>query len=292
MGKIISTISKDGFVKAKFADTGDLVEEARRIHNLSKTASAALGRTLTAAAIMVSGLKNKEDSLTIIIAGDGPGGRIVATCQNDGYVKGYVENPEFDLPIRQSDNKIDVAGFVGKGLLKVTMDLGMKEPYVGQVPLVSGEIAEDFANYLLTSQQIPSAVGLGVLVDKDLSIKNAGGFILELMPDCPEDIIEKIESSIISLGNITYLLENFTYKEILDKIYGEIEYSILEEKEVSYRCNCSREKVEDSLESLGEKELREMIEEDGHAHVECYFCSKEYEFTKEELKNILKRITK
>lgn len=291
MGKIYSTISKDKTIKTRFAVTTDVVEEARRLHGLSKTASAALGRTLTATGIMASTLKNENDTITVIINGDGPGGRVVVTAKNDGKIKGYVDN-NIDLPTRKSDGKIDVSGFVGSGTLNVTMDLGLKEPYSGSVPLVSSEIGEDFAYYFLTSNQVPSAVGLGVLVEKDLSIKEAGGFILELMPDCPPENIDIIEKNISSIKSVTDMMEHMSVTEILDKIYSGIDYEMLEESEIEFNCDCSREKVEDSIASIGEVEIQKIIDEDGHANVVCHFCSKEYDFTKEDLESIKRKAAK
>ena len=291
MGKIYSTISKDKTIKMRFADTTDVVNDARLAHGLSKTAACALGRTLTATSIMASTLKNENDTITAIIAGDGPGGRIVVTGKNDGKIKGYVDN-NVDLPARESDGKIDVSGYIGKGTLNITMDLGMKEPYSGSVPLLTSEIGDDFAYYLLNSNQVKSAVGLGVLVDVDLSIKEAGGFILELMPDCPEENIEIIEKNLAPIKSITDLLLEYTPEEIIKKIYGEMEYEILEVKDIEFGCDCSREKVEDSIASIGVHEIEKIIEEDGHAHVVCHFCSKEYDFNKEDLEEILKKAAK
>ncbi|MGO1581337.1 MAG: Hsp33 family molecular chaperone HslO [Peptoniphilaceae bacterium] len=291
MDYIVRAVDKDGFVKITGALTTDIVENARKTHGLSKTASAALGRTLTAGVMMTDSLKNEQDSITINIKGDGDLGRIVVTGKNNGKIKGYVNNPLADAEIREVDNKLDVAKIVGKGTLTIVTDLGLKEPYTGQVPLISGEIAEDIANYFYTSDQVPSVVSLGVLVDLDYTIKSAGGFILQLMPGADENIISKIEENLKSLKSITNLLEEGkTIENIIEIVLNGFEVKYLNKREISYECDCSRDKVTESLISLGRKELENIIEEDGEAEVKCYFCNKDYNFNKDELKNILKKI--
>lgn len=209
MGYILRAIDETETIKISAAITTDVVEEAAKIHKLSKTTSAALGRVLTAAAIIGSWQKNEKDSITLSINGNGPAGKIVATCKNDGYVKGYVTNPMADLPTRKTDGKIDVAGIVGEGNLTLVMDTGMKKPYTGTVNLTTGEIAEDLAVYFLQSDQVPSAVGLGVLVDVDYSIKAAGGFIIQLMPDATEEQISKLEENLKDLPSVTSILDEY-----------------------------------------------------------------------------------
>lgn len=288
MGYQIRAIDETKTVRVIVAITTDVVEEARRVHNLSKTAAATLGRTLTMTAIMGTNLKNEKDSLTVSIKGNGDAGTILATAKNDGNVKGYIENPMADRETRQSDGKLDVSGLVGDGFLTVTMDTGLKEPYVGRVPLVSGEIAEDFANYFTSSDQVPSAVGLGVLVDVDYTIKAAGGFLLQLMPGVEEDTIDRIEKNLSKISRVTSLIEEGkSAEDILNIVMEGFNMQVLERQELSYRCDCSKEKVGDAIVSIGPKEIEDMIIEDGKAHVSCYFCDKEYNFNREELEELL-----
>ena len=290
MGYILRAIDETETIKISAAITTDVVEEAAKIHKLSKTTAAALGRLLTATAIIRTRQKNERDSVTISINGDGPAGSIVATCKNDGYVKGYVSRPGADLPIRESDGKIDVAGAVGQGTLTMTMDVGMKKPYTGTVNLTSGEIAEDLAVYFLQSDQVPSAVGLGVLVDVDYSIKAAGGFIVQLMPDCREEEIAKLEENLKKLNNVTSVIDEYHDAEKLIEILMEgMNYKILEKKEIEYKCNCSRDKVEDAILSVGPKEIKQILEEDKKAEVNCYFCNAVYDFDEEDLERMLKK---
>lgn len=287
MDYIIRAINKEKNVKIQVAITTELVEEARKIHNLSKTTSAALGRVLTAGVMMTDDLKNKEDSLTINIKGDGPVGRIIVTGRNDGKIKGYVDHPEADVEIRESDHKLDVSKIIGKGTLTVVKDLGLKEPYTGQVPLISGEIAEDLANYFYTSDQVPSVVGLGVLVDTDYTIKRAGGFILQLMPGADEDIISRIEENIKDIKSVTEMMEEgYDAKDIMNRVMRGFEMTILEKKEIEYQCDCSRDKIKDAILSLGTKEIDSILEEDKKAEVKCYFCNKSYDFSEEDLKEL------
>lgn len=291
MDYIIRAINKEKDVKIQVAITTELVEKARKTHNLTKTASAVLGRTLSAGIILAEDMKNEKDSITVNINGDGPVGRIVATAKNNGKIKGYVQNPNADADVRESDGKLDVSGLVGNGTLTVVRDLGMREPYVGQVPLVSGEIAEDFANYLYTSDQVPSVVGLGVLVDTDLTIKSSGGFILQLMPGASEETICKIEENLKDLPTVTQMIESgFNAEDILNRVMQGFEMKILNKKEISFDCNCSKEKVEDALVSLGTKEIEEIIKEDKKAEIQCHFCNTFYNFDEEDLNKILLKI--
>lgn len=291
MDYIIRAINKEKDVKIQVAITTELVEKARKTHNLTKTASAVLGRTLSAGIILAEDMKNEKDSITVNINGDGPVGRIVATAKNNGKIKGYVQNPNADADVRESDGKLDVSGLVGNGTLTVVRDLGMREPYVGQVPLVSGEIAEDFANYLYTSDQVPSVVGLGVLVDTDLTIKSSGGFILQLMPGTSEETICKIEENLKDLPTVTQMIESgFNAEDILNRVMQGFEMKILNKKEISFDCDCSKEKVEDALVSLGTKEIEEIIKEDKKAEIQCHFCNTFYNFGEEDLNKILLKI--
>lgn len=290
MGYILRAIDETETIKISAAITTDVVEEAAKIHKLSKTTSAALGRVLTAAAIIGSWQKNEKDSITLSINGDGPAGKIVATCKNDGYVKGYVTNPGADLPTREADGKIDVAGIVGKGNLTLVMDTGMKKPYTGTVNLTTGEIAEDLAVYFLQSDQVPSAVGLGVLVDVDYSIKAAGGFIIQLMPDATEEQISKLEENLKGLPSVTSILDEYHDAEkLIEILMKDIDFKILEKREITYKCNCSREKVEDAIVSVGPREIEEILREDKKAEVSCYFCDKVYNFDESDLERMLKK---
>ena len=290
MGYILRAIDETETIKISVAITSDVVEEAARIHKLSKTTSAALGRVLTAAAIIGSWQKNEKDSITLSIKGNGAAGSIVATCKNDGFVKGYVTNPMADLPIRESDGKIDVAGIVGEGNLTLTIDTGMKKPYTGTVNLTTGEIAEDLAVYFLQSDQVPSAVGLGVLVDIDYSIKAAGGFIIQLMPDATEEQISKLEENLKSLPSVTSILDQYHDAEkLIEILMKDIDFKILEKRDIAYKCNCTREKVEDAIVSVGPKEIEEILREDKKAEVSCYFCDKVYNFEEEDLERMLKK---
>ncbi|MFR6449297.1 MAG: Hsp33 family molecular chaperone HslO [Peptoniphilus grossensis] len=290
MGYILRAIDESETIKISAAITTDVVEEAAKIHKLSKTTSAALGRVLTAAAIIGSWQKNEKDSITLSINGNGPAGKIVATCKNDGYVKGYVTNPGADLPTREADGKIDVAGIVGEGNLTLVMDTGMKKPYTGTVNLTTGEIAEDLAVYFLQSDQVPSAVGLGVLVDVDYSIKAAGGFIIQLMPDATEEQISKLEENLKGLPSVTSILDEYHDAEkLIEILMKDIDFKILEKREITYKCNCSREKVEDAIVSVGPKEIEEILREDKKAEVSCYFCDKVYNFDESDLERMVKK---
>lgn len=290
MGYILRAIDESETIKISAAITTDVVEEAAKIHKLSKTTSAALGRVLTAAAIIGSWQKNEKDSITLSINGNGPAGKIVATCKNDGYVKGYVTNPGADLPTREADGKIDVAGIVGEGNLTLVMDTGMKKPYTGTVNLTTGEIAEDLAVYFLQSDQVPSAVGLGVLVDVDYSIKAAGGFIIQLMPDATEEQISKLEENLKGLPSVTSILDEYHDAEkLIEILMKDIDFKILEKIEITYKCNCSREKVEDAIVSVGPREIEEILREDKKAEVSCYFCDKVYDFDESDLERMLKK---
>ncbi|MGI5949381.1 Hsp33 family molecular chaperone HslO [Peptoniphilus sp.] len=289
MGYILRAIDKSEQIKISVAITTDVVQEASTIHNTSKTASAALGRVLTAAAIMGSWQKNEKDSLTITINGNGPSGRVVATCKNDGFVKGFMTNPSADLPVRESDGKLDVSGIIGQGDMTIVMDVGLKKPYSGTVNLVTGEIAEDLAAYFLQSDQIPSAVGLGVLVDTDYSIKAAGGFIIQLMPGAEDEQIDKLEENLSKLDGITSLIEkcNGDGEKILEILMEGFDVKILEKRDVFYRCDCSREKVIDAIVSIGPEEIENILVEDKKADVTCHFCNAHYHFDEDDLQDML-----
>lgn len=285
---IIRGINKDKTFRLFVARTTNLVEKARRIHNTSPTATAALGRALTAAVMMGITMKGEKDSLTFKIKGDGPIGSIVTVANSKGEVKGYVDNPHVDIPSR-SDGKLDVGGLVDRnGQLVVIKDLGLKEPYVGMANLISGEIAEDLVNYFYISEQQPSAISLGVLVDKDISVKAAGGYMLQLLPDVAEEDIDRIEEILGKAKPVSTLInEGLTPEEIMEELFGEFDMDILEKKFIDFECNCQREKIEDMLLSLGKEEIEDMIKKDGKAEVVCHFCNSKYLFSKEDLYKLI-----
>lgn len=286
---IIRATNKKKQVRAFAAITTNLVEEGRRIHNTSPVVSAALGRLLTAAGMMGYMLKGEKDIITLQIRGDGPIKGLVVTSDSKGNVRGYPYNSLVDLPLN-SIGKLDVKTAIGNGYLTVIKDLGLKEPYIGQTKLVSGEIAEDLTYYFYNSEQIPSAVALGVLVDRDWSIKKAGGFIIQLMPEADEETISTLESNLKKIHSVTSLLdEGKTPEELLEILLGEIE--INDKLPVQYHCNCSREKIKKALISIGLKDLKEMLEEDKQGEVKCHFCNTAYLFNEEDLKEIIKELS-
>lgn len=286
--KIMKFLTNNDKVSIICANTTFLVEKARKVHDLSPVATAALGRTLTIGAIMGVNMKSVDDSLTIQINGKGPIGRIVVVANNFPKVKGYVENPIVDIPLKE-DGKINVGEAVGKdGFLNIIKDIGLKEPYTGLVPLVSGEIAEDFASYFAISEQKPTVVALGVLVDKN-GVKSAGGYLLTLLPDATEEDIKKIEIAIQKCAPISQMLENsMSLEEIAKQVTQSESIKLIEENIIPvYECNCSKEKFERGMVSLGEKEIESIIEEQGEAEVVCHFCNKKYIFSKEELSKFI-----
>lgn len=290
MSKMIRAITSDGSVVAFGLDSTEIVNRAVSIHKPSAVVTAALGRTLTAVSIMGVMLKGKNDSITVRIKGDGPAGQITAVSDSDGNVRGYVDNPMVELPLN-SIGKLDVSGAVGKnGTVFVTKDLNLKQPYNGQTSIVSGEIAEDITNYFALSEQIPTVCALGVLVDTDLSVKEAGGFIVQLLPFADPAAVDKLEENLKTLKPVTTMLnEGLSSEDILRTVLKGFEVEILDEREVSYKCSCSREKVEKTIVSLGEKEIQDMIDEQGGAEVHCHFCNSTYKFSKAELKTLKKR---
>ncbi|HHV25616.1 Hsp33 family molecular chaperone HslO [Anaerosalibacter bizertensis] len=285
---VIRAIDEKGTIRVFVASTTNLVEEARKIHNTMPTGTAALGRTLTAASIMGTMMKNEKESISIQFRGDGPIKNIAVVSNSKGEVKGYVGDPTVDLPLK-SNGKLDVGGAVGRnGRVIVIKDFGLKDPYIGQSSIVSGEIAEDLTYYFANSEQQPSAVNLGVLVDRDLSVKAAGGYIVQLLPGTLDEDIDKLEECIKNSEPISTLIDKgLTPEEILENVFGKFNMNILDRKEVSFKCNCSRDKIETTLRSLGEKEIKSMIEEDGKAEVICHFCNEKYNFSKEDLKSLL-----
>ncbi|MCJ7856862.1 Hsp33 family molecular chaperone HslO [Lachnospiraceae bacterium NSJ-143] len=284
---ILRATAANGSIRAFAAISSNTVEKARQIHNTSPVASAALGRMLTAAAIMGIMLKSEKDRLTLQITGDGPLKGILVTSDRFANVKGYAVNPYTELPLRP-DGKLDVGGAVGNGSLRVIKDIGLKEPYSGSIELISGEIADDITYYYAASEQIPSSVGLGVLVDTDLSIKHAGGFIIQLMPGADDELVEKLEKKLLTIPYITDMLDSgYNAEKILQAILGDMGLEILDRVPVAYKCDCSRARVEQALISLGKKELSQIIDEDKKAELTCHFCNKVYNFDESELKKLL-----
>lgn len=285
---IVNAITSNGAIRVVAADTTELCNRAQEIHKMSPTAAAALGRALTAAAIMGSMLKSSDDSITVQLAGGGPIGRVVAVGDGRANVKGYVDNPLVDLPLNPN-GKLDVGGAVGKdGFLSVIRDLGLKEPYVGQVPLVNGEIAEDLTQYYATSEQIPTAVALGVLVDVDYTIKAAGGFILQVLPGAYDEDIDNVEKTVASISSVTQMLsEGKKPEDIVKQLLSDYEIEFFDNVPTMYKCDCSRERTDRALISIGQEELSKIIEEDGKAQITCHFCDNIYDYTKEELQALL-----
>lgn len=287
MDKIIRATAGDGFIKMAIITARDTVQRAREIHNCSPVASAALGRTLCGASLLGEAMKEENASLTIRINGGGPIGSVVAVSDHEGYVRGYVENPLLDLPLR-ADGKLDVGGAVGRdGMLTVSRDIGLREPYIGSTELRSGEIAEDLTAYLLESEQVPSACALGVLVDTDTSIKAAGGFLVQLMPGADEALIGALEENIFLMDQLTTILDEDGAEALFEQVLRGLEYHIVAEAPVGYRCPCSRERVETALSVIDAEELREMIRDARDTDVLCQFCEKRYVFSPADLRRIL-----
>lgn len=287
--RIVRAISTDGMVQAAAICSRDLTERARQIHKTLPVATAALGRTLAAASMMGNALKSDGASLTLQFKGDGPLGTVLAVSDNEGNVRGYVTNPHVDLPLRP-DGKLDVGAAVGtEGTLIVIRDLKMKEPYVGSVALLSGEIADDLAAYFVESEQIPSACGLGVLVDRDQSVRAAGGYLIQLLPGAGEDVISRVEGGVLAAGAVTKLLEgNDDPEKMLRTILSDFDVEILETSPIAYRCDCSRDRMRRALLSLGSQELRTILESDGQADLSCRFCGSHQLFDRKELEELLK----
>ena len=289
--RIVRAISTDGMVQAAAICSRDLTERARQIHKTLPVATAALGRTLAAASMMGNALKSDGASLTLQFKGGGPLGTVLAVSDNEGNVRGYVTKPHVDIPLRK-DGKLDVGTAVGhEGTLTVIKDLHMKEPYVGTIDLLGGEIAEDVAGYFVESEQIPTACALGVLVDRDQSVKAAGGYLIQLMPGAAEDTIAKVEGGIMAAGAVSAILEkNDDPEAMLRTVMSDFDLKILETCPVEYRCYCSRERVERALISLGREELEQMLSEQGGCQLTCQFCDAVYEFTAEDIQRLLKNL--
>lgn len=286
---IIRATAANDQIRAFAAVTTEMVESAREHHNTSPVATAALGRLLTAGAMMGSMMKGEKDVLTLQIKAGGPLQGITVTADSQGNVKGYVGNPDVCIPAN-SKGKLDVAGAVGPGFLTVIKDMGLKEPYSGQVMLQTCEIAEDLTYYFATSEQVPSAVGLGVLMNKNNTVRQAGGFIVQLMPFAEEEVISKLEQNVQKISSVTSLLEEgHTPESLLEKVLEGFDVQIMEKMDTRFHCNCTRERVEKALISIGRKELNEMIQEGKPIEMNCHFCNTNYTFTVEELKEILRK---
>lgn len=286
---IIRATAANDQIRAFAAVTTEMVETAREHHNTSPVATAALGRLLTAGAMMGSMMKGEKDVLTLQIKAGGPLQGITVTADSQGNVKGYVGNPDVCIPAN-SKGKLDVAGAVGPGFLTVIKDMGLKEPYSGQVMLQTCEIAEDLTYYFATSEQVPSAVGLGVLMNKNNTVRQAGGFIVQLMPFAEEEVISRLEQNAQKINSVTNLLEEgHTPESLLEKVLEGFDMQINEKMDTRFHCNCSKERVAKALISIGRKELNEMIQEGKPIEMNCHFCNTNYNFTVEELKEILRR---
>ena len=286
---IIRATAANDQIRVFAATTRDLVEAARKAHGTSPVATAALGRLLTAGAMMGSMMKGENDLLTLQVKGDGPLGGMTVTADSTARVKGYVGHPEVLLPPSPAGRQ-DVGGAVGQGDLVVIKDLGLKEPYVGRTALVSGEIAEDITSYFAVSEQIPSAVALGVLMSRENEVEQAGGFILQLMPFAEEETISALETKLAELSSITSMLNRgMTPEDILQELLGDLGVTIHEQIETEFFCNCDKKRVEKALISIGKKEIEEMIAEEKPIEVNCHFCGKQYPFDVEELKSLLKQ---
>lgn len=293
MSKLVRAISDMGGVVISAIDSTDIVSRMEQIHQTSAVVSAALGRMLTASQLMASTLKSDNDSITLRIKADGPIGLITVACNGQGHCKGFVENNVVEIPLR-ADGKLDVGGAVGKdGQLYIVKDIGLKEPYVGSIPLTTGEIAEDITAYYAYSEQIPTVCALGVLVNPDLSIKRAGGYLLQLLPGATEEEISMIENNIKNVKSVTSFFENNkSVYDVIDTVLDGFNPSILDEREVSYKCDCSKEKVEKALISIGIKELETLRDEEEQIEFGCQYCDAKYYFTRRDLDKMIKSLKK
>lgn len=285
---IVRATAGNGQIRAFAATTQNLVEEARQRHNTSPVATAALGRLLTAGTMMGSMMKNDSDVLTIQIKGDGPIGGLTVTADVNGNVKGYVENPDVILPPK--NGKLDVGGAIGIGLLNIIKDMGLKEPYVGQTILVTSEIAEDLTYYFANSEQVPSSVGLGVLMNKDNTVRCAGGFIVQVMPFVTDEVVTKLEKNIKKISSVTSMLnDGCTPEQMLEQVLDDLDMVVTDTLPAAFKCNCSHERIEKAIISIGKKDIQEMIDEGKEVEVKCHFCNTAYTFSVDELKEILKQ---
>lgn len=293
MAKIVRTLSSDGSVMACAIDSTDMIAEMEQIHKTSAVVTAALGRLTTAASIMGAMLKNSTDSLTLRMDGHGATGVLIAVADSKGNVKSYVSNPVVEIPLNQY-GKLDVKGAVGTdGTLSVIKDIGLKEPYSGQIPIVSGEIAEDITQYYAVSEQTPTVCGLGVLVNPDLTVKAAGGYLVQLLPFADEACIDVIEANLKTLPPVSSMYaEGITPEEVCEKLLHGLQPEVLDRFDAAYKCDCSRERVEKALLSLGAAELEQMEAEQEQVEVSCHFCNKNYYFTRQDLKKMFRNAKK
>lgn len=304
MSKVVTAIDKSGSFTVQLVISTDMTEEARRIHQTTPLATAALGRVLTGAGLMALNLKNEENKLTLQFKGDGPARQILATAYGDGRVKGYISNPDVELPLRP-DHHLDVGGALGAGELTVIKDLGLKEPYIGRISLVSGEIAEDLTAYHYISEQQNVSVALGVKIARDLSVLVSGGMIIRMLPAAAEEAVDVLEKLLGEMGPLTAVIEKVMLRsagkseeevvcDLMDEIFASLpsEFALekLETKEIRWECDCSRERLSQALMTIGKKDLREIIEEDGQAELVCQFCEKKYFFDKDQLEEIYKQM--
>ena len=289
MDRIIRATAANAQIRAFACISRDMVEEARSRHNLSPVACAALGRLMTGGAMMGATMKGADDILTLQLLGDGPIGKVTVTADSQGKVKGYVDNPSVMLP-PNSVGKLDVGGAVGRGFLQVIKDMGLKEPYCGQVDIQTGEVADDLTYYFVTSEQVPSSVGLGVLMDKkDGTVKHAGGFIIQLMPFADDEVIEKLEANLMKIDSVTKMLDDGKSPEqILEQILEGFDIEFNDEMPIGFFCNCSKQRVEKALISVGKTELDSMIADGKPININCHFCNTDYEFSVDELKKLAK----
>lgn len=289
MDKLVKAITKDGFFRIYAADTRETVNAAQKYHKLSPVCCAALGRLMTAGVMMGTMLKGDKPTLTLQMNGDGPLGMMASVSDTEGHVKGYCANPRVDLPLNEK-GKLDVGKAVGNGTLGVIKDLHMKEPYIGHVPIQTGEVGDDIAFYFMQSEQTPSVVGLGVLVDTDYSVKGAGGFIIQVMPECDEESLSKLENSIGDIMTLTEMFERgMTPEEIIKYLMLGFDVEFLETMEIGYHCDCSKERMERAIVSLGKEQITEILNDTGEAEICCRFCDRKYKFGAEDLKRFIER---
>lgn len=290
MGKdiLVKAVTKNGYMRIYAVDSREAVEKARAVHDLSPVSAAALGRCISAGLMMGAMLKGRDDSITVNFKGGGAIGSVLVVAKPDGTIKGYVDNPHVDLPLR-SDGKLDVGGAVGRdGYLSVIKDLNMKNPYIGKVPIQTGEIGDDLAYYFMKSEQVPSVVGLGVLVDGSSMIRKSGGFIVQVMPECDDKALSVLENRIANISSVTSMLESgMTPEDIIKFVMQDFEVDILESTPVEYSCDCSRERMQNAVASLGRKEIQAIIDEQGEAEVVCHFCNTKHKFSKSDLEELL-----
>jgi len=290
MDYLLRVTAAAGQIRGFFAATNETVQTAHNNYKTTPVVTAALGRTLTGTAIMGAMLKNDKDVLTVAIKGDGPVRGIIATADSMGNVKGYAYEPHVILPLKEN-GKLDVGGAIGEGTISVIKDMGLKEPVSSNIPLASGEVAEDFTKYFAESEQTPSAVALGVLVDKDLSVKQSGGFVVQLMPDAGEDVISALENNISKLDTITNMMEKgIGPEEMVEIILGGMNPVVHEKREIRFFCNCSKERAESAMILIGKEEIEDIMANEGEASIHCHFCNSFYKFSKQELKAMLEKL--